>query len=96
MAGSFVLALLLGGGILAIQVIGLSVANSYYPGGNRGIGVGSAIAAGRLGSLVGPLVAAMLLGAGRSSAQVLIGLLPVVLLAIGLAVALGLRRAPDH
>ena len=95
-AGSFVLALLLGGGILAIQVIGLSVANSYYPGANRGIGVGSAIAAGRLGSLVGPLVAAMLLGAGRSSEQVLIGLLPVVLLAIGLAVALGLRRAPEH
>ncbi len=92
-AGSFGLALLLGGGILAIQVIGLSVANSYYPGGSRGIGVGSAIAAGRLGSLVGPLVAGALLGAGRSSAQVLLGLLPVVLLAIAIAVVLGVRSS---
>jgi MFS transporter, AAHS family, 3-hydroxyphenylpropionic acid transporter len=93
-AGSFALALLLGGGILAVQVVGLAVANVAYPAGHRGIGVGSAIASGRAGSLVGPLAASVMLGAGGSAASVLLALLPVVLLAIATTLALGLRHAP--
>jgi AAHS family 3-hydroxyphenylpropionic acid transporter len=87
-------ALLLGGGILAAQVILYSVAGGLYAPNIRGAGIGSAIGVGRLGSLVGPTLAAMLLSAGQSSTQVLTSLLPVVL-ACGLAVAwLGWRGAP--
>jgi AAHS family 3-hydroxyphenylpropionic acid transporter len=87
-------ALLLGGGILAAQVILYSVAGGLYAPNLRGTGIGSAIGIGRLGSLVGPTLAAMLLSAGQSSTQVLTSLLPVVL-ACGLAVAwLGWRGAP--
>jgi AAHS family 3-hydroxyphenylpropionic acid transporter len=92
--GMAAFALLLGGGILAAQVILYSVAGGLYAPNLRGTGIGSAIGVGRLGSLVGPTLAAMLLSAGQSSTQVLTSLLPVVL-ACGLAVAwLGWRGAP--
>jgi AAHS family 3-hydroxyphenylpropionic acid transporter len=92
--GMAVFALLLGGGILAAQVILYSVAGGLYAPNLRGTGIGSAIGIGRLGSLAGPTLAAMLLSAGQSSTQVLTSLLPVVL-ACGLAVAwLGWRGAP--
>jgi len=76
----FVLAFLLGGSIIAQQVIVYSVASAYYASPSRGTGVGAAVAAGRVGSLIGPLVAAALLTSGRSSDEVLTGLLPVVIL----------------
>jgi AAHS family 3-hydroxyphenylpropionic acid transporter len=91
-AGMAAYALLLGGGILAGQVILYSVAGGLYAPNLRGTGMGSAIGIGRVGSLVGPTLAAMLLTAGQSSTQVLTSLLPVVL-ACGLCVAwLGWRR----
>jgi MFS transporter, AAHS family, 3-hydroxyphenylpropionic acid transporter len=73
----FGLASLLGSAILAEQVIVFAIASAFYPVAARGTGVGAAVAAGRLGSLVGPLFAASLLAAGRSPAQVLIGVLPI-------------------
>ena len=95
-AGMAAFALLLGGGILAAQVILYSVAGGLYAPNLRGTGIGSAIGVGRLGSLAGPTLAALLLSAGQSSAQVLTSLLPVVL-ACGLAVAwLGWRGAPGR
>jgi len=81
------LASLLGGAILASQVIVYAVASTVYPAAGRGTGVGAAVAAGRLGSLAGPLFAASLLASGRSSAQVLIGVLPIAV-AGGLCVGL--------
>jgi AAHS family 3-hydroxyphenylpropionic acid transporter len=93
MAGMSAFALLLGGGILAAQVILYSVAGGLYPTSLRGTGIGAAIGVGRLGSLAGPTLAALLLSAGQTSTQVLTSLLPVVL-ACGLAVAwLGWPRA---
>ncbi|HSP19385.1 MAG TPA: MFS transporter [Myxococcaceae bacterium] len=74
------LSCLLGGAILGQQVIAFSVAGSYVPPEGRGTAVGSAVASGRLGSLAGPLFAASLLAGGRSSAQVLLALLPIALL----------------
>jgi AAHS family 3-hydroxyphenylpropionic acid transporter len=85
-AGLSALALILGGGILTGQVILYSVAGGLYPAAVRGTGIGSAIGVGRLGSLAGPTLAALLLNAGQTSAQVLLSLLPVVL-ACGLCVA---------
>src|SRR6202035_3059899 len=54
------LAAVLGGAILAEQVIAYAAAAVCYPVAVRGTGVGAAVAAGRLGSLTGPLFAASL------------------------------------
>ena len=45
----------------------------------RNTGVGAAIAAGRLGTIAGPLLAGSLLGAGKTAADVLIVLIPITL-----------------
>jgi AAHS family 3-hydroxyphenylpropionic acid transporter len=53
----------------------------YYPAAVRGAGVGAAVAAGRVGSILGPLAAAQLIGGGASGAAVVGALVPVVVLA---------------
>lgn len=45
----------------------------------RNTGVGAAVAAGRLGTIAGPLLAGSLLGAGQTAADVLIVLIPITL-----------------
>ena len=87
----FGLAFLLGGAILAQQVILFAAVTVSYPAASRGTGVGAAIAAGRLGSLTGPLFAAALVAAGRTASQVLLGVLPIVVIC-GLCTALLARR----
>ena len=87
-----VLASLLGSAILASQVIVYAAASAVYPVACRGTGVGAAVGAGRLGSLVGPLFAASLLAAGRSPAQVLIGVLPIAVVGGVCAGFLGWRE----
>jgi AAHS family 3-hydroxyphenylpropionic acid transporter len=47
----------------------------------RNTGVGAAVAAGRLGTIAGPLLAGTLLGAGRAAADVLKVLIPIILIA---------------
>jgi AAHS family 3-hydroxyphenylpropionic acid transporter len=78
-----VLTLLVGGGILGMQVILYGIAGVSYPDRMRGSGIGAAIAIGRVGSLAGPAFAAVLLGAGRTAVEVLIGVLPIVLACAG-------------
>jgi AAHS family 3-hydroxyphenylpropionic acid transporter len=73
------LVLLLGGAILAQQVIVFAVGSTWYSVEARGTALGAAVAAGRAGSLAGPLFAAALLASGRSAAQVLLGVLPIAL-----------------
>jgi MFS transporter, AAHS family, 3-hydroxyphenylpropionic acid transporter len=50
-----------------------------YPSSVRNTGVGAAVAAGRLGTIAGPLLAGSLLGVGRTAAEVLIVLIPITL-----------------
>ena len=45
----------------------------------RGTGLGAAVAAGRVGSLAGPLFSAALLASGRNATQVLLDVLPIAL-----------------
>jgi len=45
----------------------------------RNTGVGAAVAAGRLGTIAGPLLAGSLLGAGQTAAEVLVVLIPITL-----------------
>ncbi|MBF3543251.1 3-(3-hydroxy-phenyl)propionate transporter MhpT, partial [Burkholderia pseudomallei] len=66
---------------------------SHYPAAMRGTGVGAAVAAGRIGSVVGPLAAAQLLATGRSGAVVIGASIPVTLLAAAAALLL-VRRPP--
>jgi AAHS family 3-hydroxyphenylpropionic acid transporter len=76
----FGLAFLLGGSLTSEQIIIFAVIGVRYEFASRGTATGSAVAVGRIGSLVGPLIAGLLLAAGGSPAQVLVGILPIVLL----------------
>ena len=69
----------LGGAVLAQQVILFALASAAYPSAIRGTALGAAIAVGRVGSLLGPLFAAWLIAGGKNSSQVLIGILPIAL-----------------
>jgi AAHS family 3-hydroxyphenylpropionic acid transporter len=59
-----------------------------YPTLARGVGTGASFAAGRIGSIIGPMLAGGILGAGHSGAVVLEALLPITALAGASAVAL--------
>jgi MFS transporter, AAHS family, 3-hydroxyphenylpropionic acid transporter len=72
--------LLVGGGILASQVALFGFAGWLYSPPFRGTAIGAAVGAGRVGSIVGPASAALLIGAGRTPQDVLIGLLPLAML----------------
>lgn len=63
------------------------VAPVYYPPSGRGTGSGAAVAAGRVGSVIGPLLPGLLLSAGESAAQIINLLAPAAATA-GLAVFL--------
>jgi AAHS family 3-hydroxyphenylpropionic acid transporter len=76
-------ALVVAFGIGAAVMIGQAVLYAFaplcYESSIRNTGVGATVAAGRLGTIAGPLLAGSLLGGGRSAAQVLIVLVPITL-----------------
>ncbi len=84
---------LLGAAALASQTILYAVAPDGYPTDVRGQGVGAAVSAGRFGSIVGPIVAAQLLVGGRSPADVLQAMLPLVAIGFGSTLMLGWVRS---
>jgi AAHS family 3-hydroxyphenylpropionic acid transporter len=67
----------LGCGILAAQAFLYGSAPVIYPTRIRGIGVGAAVAFGRVGSIVGPKLGGALKAAGHGPSQLLMDLLPV-------------------
>ncbi|RQS22480.1 3-(3-hydroxy-phenyl)propionate transporter MhpT [Burkholderia sp. Bp8998] len=77
------------------QSVLYALAAIYYPTAMRGTGVGSAVAVGRLGSVVGPLAAAELLAMGRSAPVVIGASIPVTLVAAVAALVL-IRRPQAH
>jgi AAHS family 3-hydroxyphenylpropionic acid transporter len=70
----------LGGALLAAQGYFYASAASTYPTSIRGIGSGATVAAGRLGSIVGPMLGGMLTAAGHRSTQLLSEIVPLVVL----------------
>jgi AAHS family 3-hydroxyphenylpropionic acid transporter len=70
--------------IAGTQTIAYALAPGAYPTAVRGTGVGFAVAAGRVGAAVGPLLAGAMLGAGASASKVLGLMVPMMALA-GLA-----------
>jgi AAHS family 3-hydroxyphenylpropionic acid transporter len=89
----------LGVAVVGAQAILYAFAPSCYPTRIRGTGVGFAVAMGRIGSIAGPLLGGLLVGSGRSPAQVLAGLLPITVLGSLCAIVLAWRQPPtehDH
>ena len=74
-------AALVGAFLLGAQYILYGLAPDYYGIAIRGTGTGAAVAAGRLGSIVGPYLGGWLLGNGASDAHVLEAMLPVTAIA---------------
>jgi AAHS family 3-hydroxyphenylpropionic acid transporter len=71
----------LGGAVLAAQSFIYATAPPLYPTLIRGVGVGAAVAAGRLGSVIGPKLGGALNAAGHGSAELFGHVLPLVALA---------------
>jgi AAHS family 3-hydroxyphenylpropionic acid transporter len=90
--GSFP-AIVICAGLAGFFVIGAQfslygVSPSYYPPSARALGVGAAVGAGRIGSIIGPSLASGLRAAHASSGQVIAVTLPVILVAGAAAIAL--------
>jgi MFS transporter, AAHS family, 3-hydroxyphenylpropionic acid transporter len=69
----------IGAMVTAAQATLYAFAPLCYSASIRNTGIGAAVAAGRLGTIAGPLLAGSLLRAGRTAADVLIVLIPVTL-----------------
>lgn len=75
------------GGLLAglflvgAQSVLYALAGAAYPTHIRGTGVGAAIAVGRVGSMVGPLLAGQLLALGQSPATLVMASIPLIVIA---------------
>lgn len=74
--------------IMAGQFGLYALAPQHYGEKVRGVGVGAAVSAGRLGSVLGPIVGGTLLGLGASSGDVVMATVPIV--AVGGFAALSL------
>jgi MFS transporter, AAHS family, 3-hydroxyphenylpropionic acid transporter len=71
---------LLGCAVMAAQAFLYAMAPIAYPTSIRGVGVGTAVAAGRIGSIVGPKLGGYLKSAGHGPPQLLMDLLPLVII----------------
>lgn len=83
--------LLAGMGVVGAQSMLYALSAASYATVMRGTGVGAAVAAGRVGSIVGPLAAGQLLASGASAATVIGASVPVTVVA-ALAALLAVRR----
>jgi MFS transporter, AAHS family, 3-hydroxyphenylpropionic acid transporter len=110
LGASLIALILVGPGFVACGAAGFAVgffissvplplyglAPAYYAVTIRGAGVGASVAVGRLGAVLGPLLAAALLGAGAGVSGVLLALLPMAVVAGGATMALiGRPRLAD-
>jgi AAHS family 3-hydroxyphenylpropionic acid transporter len=95
-AGLFPIVLLLGCAVLAAQAYLYASAPGLYPVSIRGMGTGSAVAAGRVGSIVGPQLGGFLKSAGHDTPHLLMDILPLVIAGsvASLAFAWITRRRP--
>jgi AAHS family 3-hydroxyphenylpropionic acid transporter len=88
---------LLGCSVIAAQAFLYVTAPVVYPTTIRGIGVGAAVAVGRVGSIVGPKLGGILKSAGHAPSQLLIDLVPMVLVGsiCAMWLAWDMRRDPS-
>lgn len=81
--GAFFCGLFLVGG----QSVLYSLAGQAYPTKVRGTGVGAAVAVGRIGSILGPLVAGQLFALGQSASVLVAASIPLIVVAALAALA---------
>jgi MFS transporter, AAHS family, 3-hydroxyphenylpropionic acid transporter len=74
-----VIVFVLGCSAMAAQAFLYAMAPVAYPTAIRGVGVGAAVAMGRIGSIVGPKLGGILKSAGHGPSQLLMDLLPIVI-----------------
>ena len=77
------------------QLVLYALAPLYYPEAGRGTGIGAALAVGRIGSILGPLLAGLMMmsGAAGGGGAVLRAAIPGLALALGAVVLLTRRSA---
>jgi AAHS family 3-hydroxyphenylpropionic acid transporter len=63
------------------QSVLYALASSLYPTEVRGTGVGAAVAVGRVGSILGPLIAGQLLAIGQGASVLLSASIPLIAIA---------------
>ena len=85
---------LLGCSVVAAQAFLYGMAPIPYPTMIRGVGVGTAVAMGRIGSIVGPKLGGILKAAGHGPSQLLMDLLPLVIVGSLCALALAWVQRP--
>ena len=83
----------LGATVSGTQALLYGLAPTLYPRRVRGTGVGIGVAAGRLGSAAGPMLAGLLLATGLLPAQILLSLVPVLAVS-GIAALFLARKTP--
>ena len=88
-AGAFLAGFFVIGG----QLILYAMAPALYPASVRGTGVGAAVSVGRLGSILGPLLAGLWLSHGFAPATVPLIAIPGLLVAFAAAISLARRPA---
>lgn len=81
----------LGAGLSGGQFILLSAVPMLYPAGARATGAGAAVAVGRIGAIVGPVAAGMLLQAGVSVTLLVVCMAPVAIMGAVFGAGLGVR-----
>ncbi len=81
--GAFFCGLFLVGG----QSVLYALAGQAYPTEVRGTGVGAAVAIGRLGSILGPLIAGQLFALGQSASMLVAASIPLIVVAAVAALA---------
>ncbi len=88
---------LLGCAVLAAQAFLYATAPACYPTVIRGLGVGLAVAIGRVGSIAGPEYGGMLKAQGKSTSELLLSLVPIAVVGGICAIALAwrLRKQPS-
>lgn len=80
--------------LMGVLFVLYAVAPALYPSAIRGVGAGSSVAAGRLGSIIGPLIAGGLRTAGATPGEVFLSMTPVAVISAVAIVLLG-RAAKD-
>ena len=78
------------------QSVLYALASSLYPTEVRGTGVGAAVAVGRLGSILGPLIAGQLLAIGQGASVLLSASIPLIAIAAIAAWLVVSRSAPRY
>ncbi|EQB32622.1 MFS transporter [Sphingobium ummariense] len=81
--------------VTGIQFVLYGLSADCYPSELRGTGTGASVAVGRLGGIVGPLLAGVMMSVGTEVSSLLTSLLPLVAVAALTTTMLTLRKPAD-